>query len=212
MKRVLFIGVFLLFSSIASSTHVNMNHNEIVAPDENFTVSIYVFPTEPIKGVEMKLSFNPSVLQVDAVTEGDLFDGVQSWFNEGIIDNINGTVINMYSFIMIQKNSSNSGIFANISFTAKNDSLTYFHLYDVGICNETQYLDIDVTSNSVIIIQGEYAPWDITEDGICNYLDVSSILAHYGETGQPGWLRDDINDDGIVNYIDISAVISHYGE
>jgi len=57
-----------------------------------------------------------------------------------------------------------------------------------------------------------YPEWDITMDGECNYLDISSLVSHYLETGTPGWIRDDINKDGIINYLDTSFLTSNYGE
>lgn len=57
-----------------------------------------------------------------------------------------------------------------------------------------------------------YPPWDINQDGTVNYLDVSALVSHYGESGAPGWIPEDINSDGFVNYLDVSALVSHYGE
>ena len=57
-----------------------------------------------------------------------------------------------------------------------------------------------------------YPPWDINQDGVVNYLDVSLLVNHYGDTGTPGWIPEDINQDGIVNYLDVSLLVNHYGE
>lgn len=57
-----------------------------------------------------------------------------------------------------------------------------------------------------------FPPWDINQDGVVNYLDVSNLVSHYGETGTPDWIPEDINDDGTVNYLDVSSLVSHYGE
>jgi len=52
---------------------------------------------------------------------------------------------------------------------------------------------------------------DINHDGVVNYLDASSLVSHYGESGPPGWIRDDINGDGTVNYLDASSFVNKYG-
>ena len=57
-----------------------------------------------------------------------------------------------------------------------------------------------------------YPSWDINQDGVVNYLDISALVSHYGQSGAPGWIPEDINDDGNVNYLDVSALVSHYGE
>jgi hypothetical protein len=61
-------------------------------------------------------------------------------------------------------------------------------------------------------INGTYPPWDINQDGKVDYLDMSMLVCHYGESGTPGWIPEDVNDDGKVNYLDISLVVVHYGE
>jgi len=57
-----------------------------------------------------------------------------------------------------------------------------------------------------------FPSWDINQDGVVNYLDVSSLVSHYGQSGTPSWIPEDINDDGVVNYLDVSSLVSHYGE
>ena len=59
--------------------------NQNVSPEENFTVSVYYEPDQPIKSFELKLSFDSSFLQVNSVTEGDIFDGYSTFFNSGSI-------------------------------------------------------------------------------------------------------------------------------
>ena len=55
--------------------------------------------------------------------------------------------------------------------------------------------------------------WDLNGDGTTNYLDISSLVSHYGETVSPsGYEPWDINNDGDTNYLDISSLVSHYGE
>jgi len=54
--------------------------------------------------------------------------------------------------------------------------------------------------------------WDINGDGTVNYLDTSSLVSHYSQTGTPGWIPEDINDDGVVGYLDVSSLVTHYGE
>ena len=54
--------------------------------------------------------------------------------------------------------------------------------------------------------------WDINEDAIVNYLDVSSLISEYNNICSPGVLPQDINNDGIVNYLDVSSLVAHYGE
>jgi hypothetical protein len=58
----------------------------------------------------------------------------------------------------------------------------------------------------------EFPLWDINQDGVVNYVDISAFANHYGETGTPGWIPEDVNLDGTINYLDASILITHYGE
>jgi len=46
--------------------------DSIVSPNENFTVDVYCYPSQPIKGYEFNLTFDPTLLQVTDVVEGDI--------------------------------------------------------------------------------------------------------------------------------------------
>ncbi len=52
--------------------------------------------------------------------------------------------------------------------------------------------------------------WDLNEDKIINYLDISTAVAHYLHSCNPGSEPWDVNNDGIDNYLDLSSVVSHY--
>lgn len=73
-------------------------------------------------------------------------------------------------------------------------------------------------TDHVSIVFSFYGPiWDINHDGICNYLDVSSMVSNYGATGEPHWIREDMAGpagipDGKVNYLDVSLLVSKYGQ
>jgi len=54
-----------------------------------------------------------------------------------------------------------------------------------------------------------YSDYDINKDGIVNQEDVELVMQHYGETGEPGWIREDVNKDGIINVLDGSLVSSN---
>ncbi len=52
--------------------------------------------------------------------------------------------------------------------------------------------------------------WDVNCDGSVNVLDLTLIGQHFGETGEPGWIREDINDDGSINVGDMILVGQHW--
>jgi hypothetical protein len=54
--------------------------------------------------------------------------------------------------------------------------------------------------------------WDINNDGFCKIKDFILIAILYGETGNPGWIREDIDNNGIIQFKDLILLAGHYGE
>ncbi|MBE3122067.1 MAG: hypothetical protein IMZ58_07680 [Thermoplasmata archaeon] len=121
---------------------------------QSFTLSILCHPTEPIKGWELKVKFNKSLLSANFVYEGDFFDGYSTFAIPGIIDNTNGSIIDIYNLILGQGNVSSSGILVNINFTAVSEGYAPIEIYDVGLCNETRYL-LNTVNNGFVIVLAE---------------------------------------------------------
>jgi hypothetical protein len=115
-------------------------------------------PERPFKGFELKVSFNPTLLQATSVSEGDFFHGYSTFFNAGTINNQAGTIINIYDLIVGTGNVTDPGTWISIAFAARTVSGTSpLALYDVRATNETQYIQLSVSSGS-ITVQGEESP------------------------------------------------------
>ena len=124
-----------------------------VAPGDAFNVSVMLHPDGYVKGWELKVLFDASRLQVVSVSSGDFYGEYLTLFNPGIINNIKGTVINVYALIVGQTgNISANGSVIVLSLKAKDVvGTTGIGLYDVGITNETRYLPVDVVNGTVTI-------------------------------------------------------------
>lgn len=170
--------------------------NQIVSLDESFNISIYCNPAQPIKSFEFRLSFDETLIIADSVNEGNIFNGYPTYFNSGIINNSDGTIINVYGLILGAGNVSSPGSFATINFISKSTSgISFLNLYDVGVTNETEYISIDVTNGSVQI------------DG--NGPELSDNSPSQGYTGDTYTFSADVTDnvDGASNlsvYVDWS--------
>lgn len=162
---IITIILFILFGTISLNVLADDVSTISISPanqthltGESFSVDVYCIPTQPIKSFEFKLSFDPSYLEVNSVSEGDIFDGYTTFFNSGIIDNTAGTIVNIYNLIIGAGNVSNAGTFVSITFTAKNTAgISSLDLYEVGITDEKGYLSISVVDGSVTI-QGTEDP------------------------------------------------------
>jgi hypothetical protein len=95
---------------------------------EQFTVSIAVVPSTAIAGMQFDLSFDPSLVTVDSVKEGDLLGqgGASTFFNSGNIDSQAGTIRGAFGAITSPGETvSTPGTFATITLTARKQSVSY---------------------------------------------------------------------------------------
>ena len=136
-----------------------------VDPGQTFFVDISCIPGVPIKSFELNVAFDAIYLSANSVSEGNIFSGYNTFFNDGSIDNDTGTIENVYNLIVGQGNVTNSGTFIRISFTAKqNMGISSIALFGVGVTDETNYLTISVTNGSVSIGSGNSPPPQPTVD------------------------------------------------
>ena len=212
------VSVFVVFVKPGSSTTTSIIQ---VSPDfqfyeigDSFTIGVYCMPTEPVKSFEFKIRFNQTALQANEVTEGNFFGSYPTFFTPAaIIDNVNGTIINIYGLILGPGNINAPGTLVNIRFTVLNvTGVSAIEIYDEGITNETEYLPLHKLDAAVQVF-GIYPPWDVNKDHVTNAQDISILLGHYGETcDPPGSQPWDVRADGVCNILDVSCITNHYGE
>ena len=54
------------------------------------------------------------------------------------------------------------------------------------------------------------SPYDVTEDGVVNILDLVRVASQFGNTG--AGLPEDINGDGVINILDLVAVANRFSQ
>ena len=54
--------------------------------------------------------------------------------------------------------------------------------------------------------------WDVNCDSQIDILDIAQVGLHWGETGDPGWIREDVNNDGTIDILDVAVIGLHWGE
>ena len=60
-------------------------------------------------------------------------------------------------------------------------------------------------------------PYDLNGDGVVNETDLGMVAAHFGETGMPGWIKEDLSGeegipDGEINIFDVVAIANNWGD
>ena len=92
-----------------------------VSHGQQFTVNINVQPNKAIAGAQFSLTYNPSLVSINSVTEGNLFNqgGVSTYFMDGTINNTTGILSNVADVITTPgQTDSSSGTIAVITMTA----------------------------------------------------------------------------------------------
>jgi len=130
--------------------------SQTVSQGETFTIAIFVEPDRDIAGMQFSLKFNGSLISVKTVSEGELLkkSGLNTFFNEGNINNEDGIVSDVYGCILGKGNVSESGYFALINATAISPGTSYIELKNVKISDpEGNYVPVIVENGTVMIIQ-----------------------------------------------------------
>ena len=116
---ILLCGMIPFTVNAAETTTVSIDPlSKTVSQGETFTVDVFCEPAQPMKSFEFKLSFDSSLLQVNSVTEGNIFNDYNTFASMGTIDNTAGTIVRIYSVIIGSGNVSDSGTLVTISLTA----------------------------------------------------------------------------------------------
>jgi hypothetical protein len=95
---------------------------------------------------------------------------------------------------------SSSGIISGTPTAASGPTAITFQVTDTTNSNAENAIPISVG----------YSPYDINMDGTINVLDLVLINQDLGETGAPGWIREDVKDNGVISVLDTILVAEHF--
>jgi hypothetical protein len=153
LSVIILLGLLTIPVYIAGSTTVKVDSlSQSISSGSTFTISIACVPGQTLKSFELQVIFNPSLLSANSVSEGNIFKSYSTFFNAGSIDNVNGTINNIYDVIIGTDSTSSSGTLITISFTAKSSSGTAsINLENVGITDSLTYIPTTNVNGSVQI-------------------------------------------------------------
>ena len=189
---VLFASLFMgLFPSSVATTNTIVKVSpaaQNIPVGQSFSINVVIDPHTPIAGAQFNLQFDPSLVQVNTVTEGKLFkqNGATTLFNPGIIDNNAGVVKHIWGNTLGAGESVSSvGTFAIIDFISTSSGLSPLELITVG-----------AISVKVANPDGNAVPINI-ENGNVKVNALSPPLVTYGN----GW-KEVRYPDGSVTHTD----------
>jgi hypothetical protein len=143
-----------------NNTDINKINTVNISPNETttsiyqpFTVTILCEPIQMIKAWEITISYDPLYLQVADVTQGNIFNGYETFPSpDTVIDNVNGTITRLYSLILGKDSMvMNNGSLASIQFISMAIGKTNIDITMVGLTNSTMYIPVQIFDGTVII-------------------------------------------------------------
>ena len=200
--------LLLSMSSQAGVTSLNVTVPPgVLHKGDIFNVEILLDTPDYVKAWECKINYDKDIINAIMVTEGNIFSGYTTFFNDGSIDNGQGNIINLYNLILGPGNITGSGSIVSIRFEAVGIGLSNISLYDVGVTNETMYISSSFINNSIFI----FSQYDVNCDRVIDLQDIITVALHYGQTGAPGWIPEDVNNDGQIKLLDLVLVAVNWG-
>ena len=139
-----FVIPMLILCSSVSATFIRVD-TKTISQGDAFTIDVICIPSEPLKAWEFRVDYNHSILSLVNITEGDFFDGYQTFFIA------NGSIA--YDLTLGRGNMTDeNGSLAHLCFLALAPGITQVSLLGAGVTNSTQYTSIGVLDGTVIVM------------------------------------------------------------
>ena len=178
-----------------------------------FTLNITVENITDLAGWQLGVGFNPSVLSAVSVSEGDFLkkNGGATFFLEGAIDNIAGSITGISGAFLGAGGVSGTGVLLGITFSAKQVGEGSLQLRDVHLGNPSGTMIPYQLTLHPVIVDNRSPAWDVNRDGRVNIVDLILVTQNFGQS-HPTDPRVDVNGDGTINIFDAIVVAQHFGE
>jgi Dockerin type I domain/Cohesin domain len=190
------------------------------APGFCFSANIDVSNVMNLYGYGLKLSYDPTVLELSSVE----LNVPQVWGSDYfIVQNQTGGGIYSLAVTALPPAPIFEG---NMTLATLNFSLTreafihlagktvqaFLDLYETVLADNQAMNIIHATSDAAVTIHVILVA-DLNGDGVVNILDVVKLALAYGTTpSDPNWNADcDLNNDGIINILDLVIIATNYG-
>jgi len=157
LSLIVLIILSTAVNALAAPVEVNVTSDiQSVESGQDLIINISIDPfNNSVTGAQFNLLFNSSILEIINITEGSLFNqnGANTAFNSGIIDNSDGTLINVWGLIITPgANVTTKANIATITMTAKNAGSSRLNLTHVIVSDpDSQALDVNIINGSVSV-------------------------------------------------------------
>ena len=119
VPHILQQGTITIGPTDSTPVTITPSHQEIMQ-GETVTVDIQIHPQDYVAGVQFDLTYDPSLLTPQFITQGTFFQGIDSYFSNGTIDDTQGIIHRVAGTILGDHSGTiNPGSFARVTFTTK---------------------------------------------------------------------------------------------
>lgn len=194
--------------------HVYVNPADItdskLVPLANFSVQVDILNATDAYSFELKLGFDPAILQANEMQEGSFLRNDNVTLSTQTINNTVGFVL-LNSTLTSLPAISGDGNVAVINFSVLKTGSTPLAISEFTLLNSTgETLNVTIANGQFSNIVSNA---DVNGDGIVNLLDLEAAALALGATpDSPRWNpRADVNSDGVVNVIDLVIIMMNFG-
>ena len=213
--------VISLFQSGSTNATIQIYHAFQSYIPLNGSVSLDIYlnnsPAGNIWGWDVGVTWDPTVLQLETVTEGPYLNGNgQTLFITGYINNTGGTTPQGIGDVYLTNMTTNAaaGVLATLTF-----QVMKYGNCTVNLTAGTPTLEDNFHSPIACALQGatliSYTiPGDFRLDGKVDLGDLTTLaLAWHSQPGSPNWNpAADLNHDGVVDLADLVTLGMYYGQ
>lgn len=191
-----------------------------VSVGESFTAALTLEKAQYVAGISLTLYFDPTVLKVKDVQEGDFLLGgePEAPFFHVETDSAQG-VLSGSGVKMIRKvGKATGGVLLKVVFEAKSARVSTIEVRNVTLGNAAgQSISVEATAGKVEVTSASDAPKvsvnvdpDVNGDGKVNILDLVRVSQSFGPAADAPDI--DINGDGKIDILDLILVATKIGK
>ena len=179
---------------------------------DTFTQTIEVQKATDLAGWQMDIAFNPDVLEVIEIAEGNFLkqDETNTFFSNELSP---GKISVKQVRVEAESGVSGSGVLVALKLRFVSFSEALLGLQNVRLSDSSgDRLSYSVNLTPVVATHASAAAEDVNQDGEVNILDLVAVAASIGAV-RPS-LRADVNDDDSVDVLDLVAIAGspHWGK
>ena len=189
--------------------------NSPINSGDTFTLDLSARNVIDLADWRFDISFDPSVLEVLEVNEGDFMkqNGGSTLFQKGTIDNTAGKIESLSSAILTDTGVNGTGVILSVTFKAKTEVETRIALHNFQLLTFSEEEIPAGPHEFIFAITPKEAPLvgDVNGDGQVNVRDLILVSRSFGKEASSN-PQADVNQDGIIDIRDLILVATHIGE